>query len=50
MSESKTLGASTTARWKKDQPSVVRELEAKTNSFFTKVNGVRANDRGYAQR
>jgi hypothetical protein len=30
-------------RWKKDQPVVVREIENKTNSFYTRVNGVRAN-------
>lgn len=31
------------SRWKKDQPTVVREIESETNSFFTKVGGVRAN-------
>ena len=36
-------GINNGSRWKKEQQAVVREIEAKTNSFFTKVNGVRAN-------
>lgn len=36
-------GINAGSRWKKDQPVVVREIESKTNSFYTRVNGVRAN-------
>jgi len=33
---------STGGRWKKSQSTVISEIEAGTNTFFTRVNGVRA--------
>lgn len=34
---------STGGRWKKSQPTVIAEIEGRVNTFFTRVNGVRAN-------
>jgi hypothetical protein len=30
-------------RWKKSQTTVISEIEGKVNTFYTRVNGVRAN-------
>lgn len=34
---------STGGRWKKAQTTVIAEIEGRVNTFFTRVNGVRAN-------
>lgn len=36
-------GENADSRWKKSQATVISEIEARTNTFHTRVNGVRAN-------
>ena len=31
------------SRWKKSQTTVISEIDARVNTFYTRVNGVRAN-------
>ena len=36
-------GENSGSRWKKLQTTVISEIEARVNTFYTRVNGVRAN-------
>ena len=36
-------GESASSRWKKLQTTAISEIEARVNTFYTRVNGVRAN-------
>ena len=36
-------GQNSSGRWKKSQSTVIAEIEGKVNTFYTSVNGVRAN-------
>ena len=36
-------GQNSSGRWKKSQTTAISEIEGKVNTFYTNVNGVRAN-------
>jgi hypothetical protein len=36
-------GENAGSRWKKSQPTAISEIEGRVNTFYTRVNGVRAN-------
>jgi len=36
-------GETSNGRWKKSQTTAISEIEGKVNTFFTRVNGSRAN-------
>ena len=36
-------GENAGSRWKKSQTTAISEIEGKVNTFYTRVNGVRAN-------